>query len=278
MDPPVAPPNPARPADPDDVRRRWDTNAAWWDGTVGEGNPTQRLIIGPVTERLLAVRPGQRILDIACGNGHFARRMADLGASVLAVDFSEVFLAKARQRSAGYEDRVEYRSLDVARPGALESLSPGHLDAAVCTMALMDMAEIAPLFAGLARLLPATAPFVFSVTHPVFNQTGAVAGMERLDGPGGLEERYYVRIDRYASPRAGLGTGIVGQPTSHWYFERTISALLEPAFAAGFVVDAFEEVVCPEGMPANRPLSWASFHEIPPFLVVRLRRAATGAP
>ena len=52
----------------------WDQNALFWDATVGEGNRWQRLLIGPATERLLEVKPGEKVLDVACGNGLFARR------------------------------------------------------------------------------------------------------------------------------------------------------------------------------------------------------------
>jgi cyclopropane fatty-acyl-phospholipid synthase-like methyltransferase len=39
-------------------------------------------------ERLLALQPGERVLDVACGNGVMARRLALLGGRVTAVDFS----------------------------------------------------------------------------------------------------------------------------------------------------------------------------------------------
>ncbi len=36
---------------------------------MGEGNDFVEVLIWPATLRLLALQPGQRILDIACGNG-----------------------------------------------------------------------------------------------------------------------------------------------------------------------------------------------------------------
>jgi len=262
------------PVPPGDVQARWNTNAGWWDQTVGEGNATQREVVGPATERLLGDVRGLRILDVACGNGHFARRLADLGARVLAVDFSDVFLERARARSNAYGDRIEYQAVDASRPEELERLGRAPFDAAVATMALMDMAEIRPLFLALVRLLGPGAPFVFSVTHPVFNQTGASRGMELVDGPEGVRERPYARVDRYRSGLPGLGTAIVGQPASQWYFDRSLTELLAPAFAAGFVVDAFEELSGPRPTGVPNALSWSRFPEIPPFLIVRVRRRA----
>ena len=51
------------------AREIWDTNASFWDDYMGEGNDFQRLLIGPTTERLLELRGGETVLDIACGNG-----------------------------------------------------------------------------------------------------------------------------------------------------------------------------------------------------------------
>src|SRR5437762_11300760 len=151
----------------------WDRNADWWDDYIGpEGNAFHRTSIGPATERLLQVQPGELVLDIACGNGQFARRMADLGARIVACDFSAKFLERARRHNATYEDRIEYHQVNATDPAQLLKLGEGRYDAAVCTMALMDMAAIEPLAETLPKLLKPGGRFVFSVTHPCFNTTG----------------------------------------------------------------------------------------------------------
>ncbi len=83
----------------DDTRRIWDTNAHWWDNRIGDGNEFQTELIEPASERLLEIVAGDTILDIACGAGRFARRMAALGAQVVAFDSSEQFIARARERT-----------------------------------------------------------------------------------------------------------------------------------------------------------------------------------
>jgi len=60
----------------------WEQNAGWWDATTGEGNHWHRSLIAPAVERLLAIQPAERVLELACGNGQFARRLASLGAQV----------------------------------------------------------------------------------------------------------------------------------------------------------------------------------------------------
>jgi len=46
---------------------------------------------------LLAVQPGERVLDLGCGTGHLTARMAATGAEVLGIDNSAVMIEQARQ-------------------------------------------------------------------------------------------------------------------------------------------------------------------------------------
>jgi len=66
----------------------------------------------------------------------------------VAFDFSRVFLERARARSAGFGEQIEYHHADATDEAQILALGRGRLfDAAVCTMALMDMAAVEPLFA-----------------------------------------------------------------------------------------------------------------------------------
>jgi ubiquinone/menaquinone biosynthesis C-methylase UbiE len=61
-------------------RELWNQKAEFWDNLHGEeGNRWHRTLIGPAVEKLLALQAGERVLDIACGNGTMARRLAQLG-------------------------------------------------------------------------------------------------------------------------------------------------------------------------------------------------------
>ncbi len=65
--------------------------------------------------RKLLVEPGMRVLDIGCGWGGMALKLArDHGAQVLGITLSEEQLARARQRArdAGLESQVEFRLVD----------------------------------------------------------------------------------------------------------------------------------------------------------------------
>src|SRR5262249_39531489 len=123
----------------------WDENARWWDARMGEGNDWHRLMIAPAVEKLLAVQRGERVLELACGNGQFARWLASMGARVVACDSSAAFLDCAQLRTRESSDSIEYRLIDLASEEHLAVLGTGEFDAAVCNMALMDIACITPL-------------------------------------------------------------------------------------------------------------------------------------
>ncbi len=250
----------------------WEVNAAYWDARMGEGNDFQRYLVGPATERLLALRPGEQVLEIACGNGVMARRMAQLGARVLATDCSPTFLEKARARTIDHADRIEYRLVDATDKAQLLALGRHCFDAAVCSMALMDMAEIDPLAEALPELLKPEGRFVFSVTHPCFNNPSTRKAIEEEDREGQLITSRFVSVCRYARPFHARGLGMVGQPVPQIYFHRPLSVLFGAFFRTGFVLDALEEPTFPPEAVPDRSLSWNNFPEIPPVLVARMRR------
>jgi SAM-dependent methyltransferase len=63
--------------------------------------------------RLLDLKPPMKILDLACGFGRHANRLAALGHSVTAVDYMPGFLEMARQDASEMSVQVDYRQGDM---------------------------------------------------------------------------------------------------------------------------------------------------------------------
>lgn len=266
------------PPNPDDLhaltQQIWDSKAAYWDEHMGEGNLFQRVLIGPASERLLQIQPGELIVDIACGNGVFSRRLAQLGAYVTATDFSPSFLELAQARTTEYADRIKYILADATDTAQLLALGERRFDAAVCNMAIQDMTIIDPLLYALTRLLKPAGRFVFAIPHPAFNTpAGSRPTLEEEDQAGELVETYSIKVSNYLRVRPTRGVGMPGEPEPHIYFHRPLSVLLGACFAAGFVLDGLEEPSFGPEEQASRPLGWANFKDIPPVLVARLRLA-----
>src|SRR5512133_951515 len=143
-------------------RDAWNANAEVWDARMGDdGNdffnvlcwgPTVSLLDASSTGQKSTIPPlpyghnvsttplmGQHILDIACGNGLTSRRLAALGAKVIAFDFAENLIEKAIARE-NPNSHIEYRIIDATNEGQLISLGEGQFDSALSNMALFDMA------------------------------------------------------------------------------------------------------------------------------------------
>jgi FkbM family methyltransferase len=220
---------------------------------------------------LLDLQAGETVLDIGCGNGQFARRMAQLGARVLAFDLSPRMIDIARANALENQERVEYRVVDATDSSALVALGQRRFDAAVCTMAMMDMASIDPLISSLSSLLKADGRFVFSVLHPCFNSAAVKLVAEEGTTEGGdLVTRYGVAVSAYIHPRSAKGVAMKGQPAAQYYFDRPISALFNTCFTSGFALDGIEEPTFRMSADDGRA-NWSNITEIPPVLVARMR-------
>jgi ubiquinone/menaquinone biosynthesis C-methylase UbiE len=99
------------------VSRYWSGRAAEFDQGASHGvhNEMQhqawlgllREVVGP---------PPLRVLDIGCGTGFLAMRMAELGHTAVGVDLSEEMLAEARRKTEGIGLPVTFQLGDAEAP------------------------------------------------------------------------------------------------------------------------------------------------------------------
>jgi len=254
----------------DDSRRLWNANAEWWDDRIGDGNDFQTELIEPATERLLSIACGDVVLDIACGAGRLARRLAELGAHVVAFDHSERFIERARTRTPDAAS-VEYHVIDAADVKALLSLGSARFDKAVCTMALMDMAQVEPLMRALRQLLKRGGAFVFSVAHPCFHSAAIQKFCEMYEEEAGRHVvRAGVKVSAYLTPFARKTEGIIGQPEPQYYFHRPMRVLFNMAFEAGFVMNGIDEPGFSRAEKPKPSVRWDDMPDVPPVMVVRM--------
>jgi SAM-dependent methyltransferase len=105
----------------------WDQQAVPWDTRMAEDdNDFHLMLVRPATESLLSIKPGERVLDVACGNGIFSRRLARLGAHVTAIDVSPTLIERARARGDS-EDDIDYRLIDATSESQLLALGESKL-------------------------------------------------------------------------------------------------------------------------------------------------------
>ena len=259
----------------EDVKHRWNRVASFWNEKMGEGNFFHKALVSPSQERLLALRQDELVLEIACGNGQFTRRMAALGARVVASDGAERMVEIARARTTENTDRIEFGVVDATDVEALMALGERRFDAAVCTMAMFDIADVEPLITSLSRLLKTGGRFVFSLLHPCFNSVPDLQMVAEKDfADGQITTRYSLKLSRYITPSVDKALAMPGQPVAGYVFHRPISVIFNLCFSAGFVLGGIDEPVFGEETPARATVSWDNIRDIPPVLVARMRLPA----
>jgi ubiquinone/menaquinone biosynthesis C-methylase UbiE len=241
----------------------WTPVADWYDTLVGnDGSEFHQHVVLPGTVRLLGCRPGEHVLDVACGQGVLCRILADAGIHVTGVDLSRELVAAARKRGP---DSVRY---EVADARDLSKFAEASFDAAACVLAIQNINPIQPVFRGVSRLLKPGGRFVTVMMHPCFR--GPKETSWGWDDSAGVQFR---RVDRYLLPRK---SPIVAHPgkgdrSYTWTFHRPLQAYFKSLASSGMVVQTLEEwtshKVSTSGPRA--PAENRAREEIPMFLAIR---------
>jgi 23S rRNA-/tRNA-specific pseudouridylate synthase/SAM-dependent methyltransferase len=267
------------PVAPPAAETSWDAVAGWYDELIEEDKSDHfRDVILPGTLRLLRPALGMRVLDIACGQGALARRLAELGLSVTGVDASPRLIGAARAR-AGDSGRLRFEVGDARDlPAMRGAIGEEPFDAAACVMALMNIDPLEPVFRGAAGLLRPGGALVGVIVHPAFRAPKRTSwGWEGGSRPGSAGVRQYRRVDAYLSPSRAPITMNPGyaahgaEAVETFTFHRPLRDYVAALGAAGFVVAALEEWESTrESEPGPRAAEEnRARREIPMFLAFR---------
>ena len=181
----------------------------------------------PTLRGLLPDMNGQRIVDLGCGYGWFARWAAEHGAqSVLGLDVSQKMLERAV--AGGEDSRITFQLADLEKL----QLPSAAFDLAYSSLAFHYITELGALLQMIHSALVPGGRLVFSIEHPIF-----MASLHPdwiTDGQG----RTSWPVDHYQveGPRSTnwLSDGVIKQ-------HRTLGTLLNSLIASGFTLDHINE-------------------------------------
>lgn len=229
---------------------RW----AWaYDDLIRNRNPVVELSYDWVLEVVGEWR-GRQVCDLGCGQGELARRMAQRGAIVTAVDHSPAILRVAN--SYCNPSGITYVWGDARDP---DTLPKGPFDVVVMNLMLMDVDDFQRVFASAAVLVGAGGAAVWTVMHPCF-QSPYSEPLE--DEQGRLSHR---RVSHYASQwwrssRPGTLRAALGA------YHRTLSDYVNSFVGAGFDIRLMAEPVVAKHVPLEPDQECHRY--IPPILGV----------
>jgi trans-aconitate methyltransferase len=147
--------------------------AQTWDSESYAKNARFVTDLGAPVLELLAPKPGERILDVGCGDGVLTRRIADLGCRVVGLDSSAALVAAARMRG-----------LTVIEASASAMEFDREFDAVFSNAALHWMKEADTVVDRVARALKPNGRFVAEMGGHNCVQTILAALIEELDRRG----------------------------------------------------------------------------------------------
>jgi len=213
----------------------WGKVADWYDNLLEtDADSYQRQVILPNVLRLVELKAGMKILDLACGSGFFSRELAKTGAEVVGVDISSELINLAKKQEG---KNVNYF---ISPAHELSMLADQSMDAVVTILAIQNIAEVKEVFAEVKRVLKPGGKLVVVMNHPAFRIPKASSW-----GWDEVSKTQYRRLDRYM---AESKTAIQMHPGSDEKvttpsFHRPLQYYSKLLANAGLVITRLEEWV-----------------------------------
>ncbi len=232
--------------------------AKWYEGVVGDPDSFQQKVILPNLVRLMDIKAGESVLDIACGTGLFAKVFHNAGAIVTGTDISPELIEIARK------DAPETLTLKVAAAESQPFVKSASIHKATIILALQNIDKFGAVLKETARVLKKGGKVFIVMNHPAFRVIqGSSWGWE------GTEVQYR-RIDKYLTPfnvQIDMHPGIAPREVTTT-FHRPLQAYIKALAAAGLPVTDFEEWISHKKSDSGprAPAENVARNEIPMFL------------
>lgn len=178
----------------------WGNVAGWYHEMLESEGTFQKEVILPNLKRLLEIKKGETVLDLACGTGFFSREFATLGAKVIGVDLGKDLIEIAQKNSP---KTIQYV---VSSADDLNFVLKNSVDTIVIVLALQNIENVHGVLKECKRVLKPKSTqggsasgggkIVLVLNHPAFR-------VPKSSDWGWDEENMiqYRRIDAYLSEK-----------------------------------------------------------------------------
>jgi len=252
----ILPADAALPADAvsqEEATQCWDEAAEEFAGRFKTDEEFfHKYVINPTLLDLLGDVKGKVVLDVACGEGHFSRKLAEQAKGdiqIIGIDASKRLIDIAQKKNQPFSHSIRFQVGDASR---LEGLSSNSFDAAICNMALMFIKPFEETIQEVARVLKPQGLFVLSLLHPCFLTPGS--GWIVEDSPEkGKGKRIGWKTDNYHLRLVYHGVMTECDTKETYYFCRTLEDYFRALGKSGFVVTGLREPLPPKELMEKRP-------------------------
>lgn len=144
-----------------------------WSNTYDEDRNLTRDLDQTVTKDLLTSLHTQSILEIGCGTGKNTTFLAQIGSRVLALDFSDGMIRKAKQKL--HAENVTFSIAELTRTWPCKADS---INLVACNLVLEHIQDLSFVFSEVDRILKTGGRFFISELHPFRQYLGTQANFQ----------------------------------------------------------------------------------------------------
>jgi len=207
------------------MKTSWQKVSKWYGEIVGDkGHYYHQHVVMPNTIRLLNIKDGQSLIDLACGQGVLRRNIRQK-IKYVGVDISRNLIEEAKRM----DRQGEYIIADVSQKLNIKE----KFDFVTIILALQNIKNMAGVIKNASELLDKNGKLLIVLNHPCFRIP--------RQSSWGIDEQNkieYRRINRYLSPLdvpIGVGGGIT------WSFHHAIGDYMSELKKNNLVVEILEE-------------------------------------
>jgi ubiquinone/menaquinone biosynthesis C-methylase UbiE len=182
-----------------------------WAATYDLDRNLTRDLDQVVTQKTLAHRRCRSILEIGCGTGKNTGLLADIGEKVLAFDFSQAMINRAKEKLP-----LEHVTFAVADLTCSWPCDDQSVNLVVCNLVLEHIDDLSFIFAEAFRALMAGGDFFICELHPFRQYQGIKANFKRDQGT--IEIPAFVHhISEFV--HAARSNGLTIESFNEWWHE-----------------------------------------------------------
>ncbi|MBP7992646.1 MAG: methyltransferase domain-containing protein [Candidatus Magasanikbacteria bacterium] len=244
----------------------WDKSADWYHELIEESGSYQKEVILPNLLRLLKPQPGQKIIDLGCGTGFFARAFSEQGALVTGIDNSADMINTAK----AFAPTKQPISYSVGSADNLKQIKNNTHDAAVIILAIQNMEQAAKVLSETARVLKPGGRLYLVLNHPTFRVPKASSW--EWTGDQSVQFR---RIDKYLSESKQKILMHPGVSTEYTVsFHRPLQTYVKLLGKAGLGITNLEEWISNRLGPKGKTFTALeqARKEIPLFMAIEAKK------
>lgn len=246
----------------------WGKFAQWYQELLQKEGSYQKEVILPNLSRVLAIKKGEVILDLACGEGFFSREFAKQGAKVIGADISKELIGLAKKH---FPKTIEFH---VGPADNLAFLKSGSVDKIVIVLAIQNIENYNGVLKECFRVLKNGGSLFMVLNHPAFrilrySSWGFDPDAELKKDVKGAQ---YRRVDRYLSEaKVKIQMHPGEKPGEHTIsFHRPLQFYVKGLRNNGFLARTMEEWISHKKSEPGPRAEAENFarKEIPLFLLI----------